>query len=74
MFVRMDVTDTGIGIPEEEQAKIFARFYRGERARNTEGVGIGLYLAREIVSGEGGYLKVSSKPGQGATFSMFLPR
>jgi signal transduction histidine kinase len=74
MFVRIDVADTGIGISEEEQAKIFSRFYRGERARNTEGVGIGLYLAREIVSGEGGYLKVSSSPGQGATFSLFLPR
>jgi signal transduction histidine kinase len=37
-------------------------------------VGIGLYLAREIVSGEGGYLKVTSSPGQGATFSLFLPR
>jgi signal transduction histidine kinase len=74
MFVRIDVADTGSGISEEEQAKIFSRFYRGERARNTEGVGIGLYLAREIVSGEGGYLKVSSSPGQGATFSLFLPR
>jgi signal transduction histidine kinase len=74
MFVRIDVADTGSGISEEEQVKIFSRFYRGERARNTEGVGIGLYLAREIVSGEGGYLKVSSSPGQGATFSLFLPR
>jgi signal transduction histidine kinase len=74
MFARIDVTDTGIGISEEEQAKIFSRFYRSESARNTEGVGIGLYLAREIVSGAGGYLKVTSSPGQGATFSLFLPR
>jgi signal transduction histidine kinase len=73
LFVRIDVTDTGTGISEEEQAKIFSRFYRGEDARDTEGVGIGLYLAREIVSGEGGYIKVTSVPGEGSTFSVMLP-
>ena len=74
MFVRIDVADTGIGIPEEEQAKIFSRFYRSEEVRGQDGVGIGLYLAREIISNEGGYMKVSSKAGRGAVFSMFLPR
>ena len=74
MFVRIDVADTGIGIPEEEQAKIFSRFYRSEEVRGQDGVGIGLYLAREIISNEGGYMKVSSKAGSGAVFSMFLPR
>jgi signal transduction histidine kinase len=74
LFVKIDVKDTGNGIPEEEQPKIFSRFYRSENARDTEGVGIGLYLAREIVSGEGGYIKVASVPGEGATFSVFLPR
>jgi signal transduction histidine kinase len=72
MFVRIDVTDTGIGIVEDEYAKIFARFYRGENVRNSEGVGVGLYLAREIVAGEGGYIKVSSVIGEGSTFSIFL--
>lgn len=74
MFVRIDVSDTGDGISETEQAKIFSRFYRSESAREKEGVGIGLFLAREIISGEGGYIKVSSVLGKGSTFSIFLPR
>jgi signal transduction histidine kinase len=74
LFVRIDIMDTGNGIPEEEQAKIFSRFYRSENTRDTEGAGIGLYLAREIVSGEGGYIKVTSVPGEGSVFSVLLPR
>lgn len=74
LFTRIDVTDTGIGIEESEQPKIFSRFYRSETVRKNEGVGIGLYLAREIISGEGGYIKLTSKPGKGSTFSVFLPR
>lgn len=74
LFARIDITDSGIGIPEIEQAKIFSRFYRSETVREQEGVGIGLYLARQIISGEGGYIKVTSAPGQGSTFSVFLPK
>lgn len=74
LFVRIDITDTGIGIAEEEHAKIFSRFYRSQDARDKEGVGIGLYLAREIVNGEGGYIKVSSEVGNGTVFSVLLPR
>ena len=74
LFLRLDITDTGMGIPEEEQAKIFTRFYRSEAVKEQEGVGIGLYLTREIVSRQGGYLKVSSETGKGSTFSVFLPR
>lgn len=74
LFTRIDVTDTGIGIEESEQPKIFSRFYRSENVRENEGVGIGLYLAREIISGEGGYIKLTSEPGKGSTFSLFLPR
>lgn len=74
MFARIDISDTGVGIHEEEQAKIFTRFYRSETAREQEGVGIGLYLAREIISGQGGYIKVASAPGKGTTFSVFLSR
>lgn len=72
MFVRIDVIDTGIGIREEETAKVFARFYRSPLVSDKEGLGIGLYLAREIISREGGYIKVSSKIGVGSTFSIFL--
>ncbi len=73
LFFRIDITDEGIGIPEEEQSKIFSRFYRSPAVGSQEGVGIGLFLAREILSSGGGYIKVSSKPGQGSTFSIFLP-
>lgn len=72
MFVAIDVADTGIGVEESEQAEIFGRFYRGRKARSQEGVGIGLFLAREIVAAQGGYIKlVSNKCG--STFSVFLP-
>ena len=74
LFCRIDVTDTGPGIPEAEQARIFQRFYRSPAVSEEEGVGIGLYLARQIAAGQGGYLKVTSRPGEGSTFSLFLPR
>ncbi|MEG1968091.1 MAG: HAMP domain-containing sensor histidine kinase [Clostridia bacterium] len=74
LFCRIDVADTGIGISEDETAKIFTRFYRSPTVQCEEGVGIGLYLAREIISGEGGYIKVASKLGSGSVFSVFLPR
>lgn len=73
-FCRVDVTDTGMGILEGEQAKVFQRFYRADAAREAEGVGIGLYLSRQIAAGQGGYLKVSSAVGEGSTFSLFLPK
>jgi len=72
-FTRIDIKDTGVGISEEDQAKIFSRFYRSQNTNENEGVGIGLYLARKILSEEGGYIKVSSKVGEGSTFSVFLP-
>ena len=74
LFARIDITDSGIGISEDEQPRIFSRFYRSESVKEADGVGIGLYLAREIITGEGGYIKVSSTPGEGSTFSVFLPR
>lgn len=74
LFCRVDVTDTGMGLSEEEQAKVFQRFYRSPAVRDAEGVGIGLYLVRQIAAGQGGYIKVHSAPGEGSTFSLFLPR
>ena len=73
MFARVDITDDGIGISEEESSRIFGRFYRSQQAADKPGVGIGLYLAREIISREGGYIRLDSELGQGATFSVFLP-
>ena len=74
MYVKLDVTDTGKGIPESRQAAIFRRFYREEEVHDQPGVGIGLYLAREIVTRQGGYIKVASEPDRGSAFSVFLPR
>lgn len=74
MFSAIHVADNGPGIPEDEQPKVFQRFYRGLSNPTEEGVGIGLYLVRQIAEGQGGYVKVSSKPGEGSTFSLYLPR
>ena len=74
MFVRIDIADTGCGIREEELPKIFRRFYRSELVKDEEGVGIGLYLTREILQEQGGYIKVSSVYGQGSKFSIYLPK
>lgn len=74
MFCRVNVTDNGPGIPEAERAKVFQRFYRSPAAYETEGIGLGLYLARQIAEGQGGYIKVSSRPGRGSCFSLYLPR
>lgn len=72
-FAVITVTDSGRGIPEEEQAAVFRRFYRGKEVHATKGLGIGLHLAREIITRQGGYIQVSSVPGQGASFRVCLP-
>lgn len=73
MFLRIDITDTGRGIAEEDRARVFARFYRSHEVSTEQGVGIGLHLSREIISAEGGYIKVNSEIDKGSTFSVFLP-
>lgn len=73
LFVCIEVADSGIGIAEEEHAKIFGRFYRSMSVSDEQGVGIGLYLAREIVRQESGYIKLDSEVGKGTTFSLYLP-
>ncbi|WP_432703032.1 sensor histidine kinase [Lysinibacillus sphaericus] len=73
LFCRIDVADTGLGISEDETAKIFSRFYRSQEVTDKEGVGLGLYLAREIITAQGGYIKVKSRIGTGSVFSVFLP-
>lgn len=73
MYVKIDITDSGKGIAENRQGMIFKRFYREEEVHDIEGIGLGLYLAREIITMQGGYIKVSSMVGCGSTFSIFLP-
>lgn len=72
-YVRLDVFSTSPPIPEPEQAHIFTRFYRGSAAAGQEGVGIGLYLAREIMVRQSGFIRLVSDPA-GNTFSLFFRR
>ena len=74
--VRVDVTDTGIGLSRADQAKLFSRFYRStnQAARQTEGTGLGLAITRSLVELHGGTISVRSAPGRGSTFSFTLPR
>ncbi len=73
-FVCIEIVDEGIGIREEEQGLVFQRFYRSEEVKDQEGLGIGLYLAREIIFREGGYIKIESLKDRGTKFRVFLPR
>ncbi|RKI89807.1 sensor histidine kinase [Parablautia intestinalis] len=70
---KIDITDTGRGIPESHQATIFKRFYREPEVHSIEGIGIGLYLTREIISKQNGRIKITSAVGTGTTFTIFLP-
>jgi two-component system sensor histidine kinase NblS len=72
--IRVDVSDNGIGIPEECLEHIFERFYRVERKVHTiKGTGLGLTIVKKIVEKHGGHLSVQSALGHGSTFSVFLP-
>ncbi len=74
LYTAVSVKDSGIGIRESDTAKIFGRFYRSQEVQQEDGVGIGLYLTREILKKENGYIKVKSKPGKGAEFILFLQK
>lgn len=73
LFTKICVKDTGIGIEPEHINDIFKRFFRESRVHKEDGVGIGLYLTREILTKQGGYVKVTSKEGEGSMFSLYLP-
>lgn len=73
-FACVTVRDQGMGIREEEQGRIFERFFRSKDAKEQTGFGIGLYLAREVLSKQGGYIKVRSQPGEGTEMSLYLSR
>ncbi|HEX5849030.1 MAG TPA: HAMP domain-containing sensor histidine kinase [Rubrobacter sp.] len=72
--VSVIVSDTGIGIPEDRLPHVFERFYRAEEARSTQGSGLGLAIARQIVEDHGGSLRARSRPGEGSTFTIRIPR
>lgn len=72
-FARVSVADEGIGITPEDRAVIFERFGRAVPARHFGGLGLGLWLVRELAKAQGGSVEVSSEPGRGATFALLLP-
>ncbi len=67
------VTDTGVGIAEEDLPRIFERFFKTDRARSSGGTGLGLSIAKHVIETHGGKIWVESKPGSGSTFSLSLP-
>jgi two-component system phosphate regulon sensor histidine kinase PhoR len=74
--VRIEVSDTGVGIPERDLARIFERFYRVDEARSRAqgGTGLGLAIVKHLVHGQGGEIRVESQLGLGSTFSFSLPK
>ncbi|MGH9790773.1 MAG: sensor histidine kinase, partial [Candidatus Acidiferrales bacterium] len=74
-WVRISVADTGIGIPHDQQHRIFERFYRVDAARSREvgGTGLGLAIAHHLAEAHGGHIVVESEVGRGSTFTLVLP-
>jgi signal transduction histidine kinase len=72
-WVTIRVSDEGLGIPATEQPRIFERFYRAPGARSGEGTGLGLAIGRWIVEEHQGSIELASEPGQGASFTVWLP-
>jgi two-component system phosphate regulon sensor histidine kinase PhoR len=74
--IRVYVSDTGIGIPKEDQPRLFERFYRVDKARSREmgGTGLGLAIVKHLVLAHKGTIWAESEPGRGSTFSFFIPQ
>jgi signal transduction histidine kinase len=71
---RVSVQDGGIGIAPETQQRVFERFERAVSARHYGGLGLGLYIVRQLVEAHGGEIALESMPGKGSTFTVELPR
>lgn len=72
IYTCIEVTDTGMGFVQEDAAKLFGRFYRATQTANTPGIGLGLYIVRQIAQLQGGYVQAKALE-QGAAFRLFLP-
>ena len=72
--VALAVSDTGVGIAEDQLPLVFERFYRADPSRSDGGAGLGLSIARQIAESHGGQIRVESTPGKGSTFTLLLPK
>jgi signal transduction histidine kinase len=72
--VALAVSDTGVGIPEDQLPLIFERFHRADPSRSEGGAGLGLSIARQIAESHGGQIRAESTPGTGSTFTLLLPK
>jgi two-component system OmpR family sensor kinase len=72
--VALEVSDTGVGIPEDQLPLIFERFHRTDPSRSDGGAGLGLSIARQIAEAHGGQISAESTPGKGSTFTLILPK
>jgi signal transduction histidine kinase len=72
--VALEVSDTGVGIPEDQLPLIFERFHRADPSRSDGGAGLGLSIARQIAESHGGQIRAESTPGAGSTFTLLLPK
>jgi signal transduction histidine kinase len=73
-WVALEVSDTGVGIPEDQLPLIFERFHRADPSRSEGGAGLGLSIARQIAESHGGQIRAKSTPGTGSTFTLLLSR
>ncbi|MBI5140133.1 MAG: HAMP domain-containing histidine kinase [Candidatus Vogelbacteria bacterium] len=72
-LIRIIVTDNGIGIPADDQPKLFTKFFRAKNAENLSGSGLGLYIARDLIARHGGRIEVESTEGNGSRFTITFP-
>ncbi|MDF2987689.1 MAG: signal transduction histidine kinase [Eubacterium sp.] len=72
VFVQVEIRDNGLGISKEELPRIFDRFYKGPNSRNPTNIGIGLYITKTIIEGQGGSVYAFSQPGKGTKFTVRL--
>ena len=73
-WAELEVSDTGVGIPEDQLPLIFERFHRADPSRTADGAGLGLSIARQIAEAHGGQIGATSEPGKGSTFTLRIPR
>ena len=72
-LVKIAVSDNGIGVPKDEQPKLFTRFFRARNAENISGSGLGLYIANNLIARHGGKIEVESIEGEGSKFTIIFP-